>query len=170
MRQTVTARAWVKIAACLLPLKQLIQLRSCGVSPAQPLSHLTCLCCVLLLGVCWHPHAALEAGQPGTVLEFSDFKAVPLTDIIITAFHYYLTVLQGRLRKKSKNVLFFLIIFFFHRRKQGKSCKTFIYSLMKWEENTLLTSLVALYLALGSLQGDDKGLCVLSDLRISKAQ
>lgn len=41
---------------------------------------------------------------------------------------------------------------------------------MKWEENTLLTSLVALYLALGSLQGDDKGLCVLSDLRISKAQ
>lgn len=123
MRQTVTARAWVKIAACLLPLKQLIQLRSCGVSPAQPLSHLTCLCCVLLLGVCWHPHAALEAGQPGTVLEFSDFKAVPLTDIIITAFHYYLTVLQGRLKKKSKNVLFFLIIFFFTEESKAKVVK-----------------------------------------------
>lgn len=30
---------------------------------------------------------------------------------------------------------------------------------MKWEENILLTSLVVLYLALGSLREDDKGLC-----------
>lgn len=39
---------------------------------------------------------------------------------------------------------------------------------MKWEENILLTSLVVLYLALGSLREDDKGLCVPLDLRLSK--
>lgn len=34
--------------------------------------------------------AALEVRHPGMILEFSVFKAMPLIDIIIMFFHYYL--------------------------------------------------------------------------------
>lgn len=95
MSQADPARALVKIAVCLLPLKQLVLLLSLAKSRSvllpRPLSNLTYLflhtSSNTYAGICG---SALEVRHPGMILEFSVFKAMPLIDIIIMFFHYYL--------------------------------------------------------------------------------
>lgn len=109
--------------------------------------------------------------MPGITREFSGFVTMPSIGGVITSFLINLPSARlfcrvcWRKKRQRRSLLSFL-----SSPQESKSCKTFICSLMKWEENALLTSLVALYLPLGSLREDDKGLCVLFDLRISKAQ
>lgn len=57
----------------------------------RPLSNLTSLflhtSSNMYAGIC---SSALEVRHPGRILEISVFKAMPLIDIVITSFHYYL--------------------------------------------------------------------------------
>ena len=64
---------------------------SCGMLLPGPSSSLTYLFLHASANTCAAIcSSALEVGHPGTILEFSVFKAAPLIGIIIMSFHYYL--------------------------------------------------------------------------------